>query len=325
MQNLAIVGLGRWGRVLVDSVQGKSATVRFTHAVGRDPAATAEHAKPRGLAVLPDLAAALADSSIHGIVLATPHSRHAAEIAQCAAAGKPVMVEKPFTLTRATAEAALAAAHRGGIIVAAAHNRRFLPALDTMKAMIEDGSLGTLLHLEGNFSGNVVGRYTNEMWRVAPGESPAGGLAGSGIHMIDTMIRLAGPMVRVFAQSSRRVHTVPLDDTTSALLTHASGVTASLNMMTATTPTFRLSAFGTKARADLLNAETLVLTPLEGASTTQVAEKFDIERAELEAFAAAIAGTAPYPITWPEILNGVAVFEAVSRSIEAGGPVTISA
>jgi predicted dehydrogenase len=324
LQNLAIVGLGRWGRVLVDSVQGRSDRVRFTAAVGRDPAAAAEHAKPRGLKVLPDLAAALADPDVHGIVLATPHSRHGAEVAACAAAMKPVMVEKPFTLTHASAKAALDAA-QGKIIVAAAHNRRFLPALDAMQALIDDGTLGTLLHLEGNFSGNVVGRYTNEMWRVAPGESPAGGLAGSGIHLIDTMIRLAGPMTRVFAQSSRRVHAVPLDDTTSVLLTHASGVTASLNMMTATRPTFRLSAYGTKGRADLTDAETLVHGPIDEPMTTRNFEKFDIERAELEAFADAIAGRAPYPIPWGDILNGVAVFEAVSRSITAGGPVTIAA
>ncbi len=324
MQNLAIVGLGRWGRVLVDSVQGRSDRVRFTAAVGRDPAAVAEHAAPRGLTVLPDLEAALADRGVHGIVLATPHSRHAAEITACAAAGKAVLVEKPFTLTLASAQAALEAA-RGRIIVAAAHNRRFLPALDAMKALIDEGRLGTLLHLEGNFSGNVVGRYTDGMWRVAPGESPAGGLAGSGIHLIDTMIRLAGPMTRVFAQSSRRVHSVPLDDTTSVLLTHTSGVTASLTMMTATRPTFRLSAYGTKGRADLTDAETLAHGPIDGPMETRSFGKFDIERAELEAFADAIAGRAPYPVPWPEILNGVAVFEAVSRSISAGGPVTIAA
>src|SRR5262245_57190165 len=108
--SLAIVGLGRWGKVLVDSVQGKSDKVRFTAAIGRDPAKITLDATQRGLKVYPMLADALADPAIDGVVLASPHSKHAEQIKACAAAGKPVMVEKPFTLTRASAEEALAAA-----------------------------------------------------------------------------------------------------------------------------------------------------------------------------------------------------------------------
>jgi predicted dehydrogenase len=50
---------------------------------------------------------------------------------------------------------------------------------------------------------------------------------------------------------------------------------------------------------------------------------FDIERAELEAFADAITGRAAYPIPLDQVLNGIAAFEAVSLAAERGQPVAI--
>ena len=321
--SLAIVGLGRWGKVLVDSVQGRSEHVRFTAAVGRDAARIAGDATKRGLVVLTGLNNALADPSLDGVVLATPHSSHAAQIAACVAAGKPVLVEKPFTLTQATADTGLRAGREAGVLVAAAHNRRFLPSVAELRRRITDGELGTILHVETNFSGNVTGRYSSDTWRLAPGESPAGGLAGSGIHHIDAIIHLAGPISEVFAMTSRRVHDIPMDDTTAVMFRLVSGATASLLTMTATTSVYRIQVFGTLGRAEIDDGETLVVTRLDGSQTRLQPPKVDIERAELEAFAAAIRGEARYPITDAEVLNGVAAFEAVSISAGAKRPVSL--
>lgn len=176
MIHLAIVGPGRWGRILVEAVQGRSETVKFTRAVARTPAKAEAWCSQQGLALCDDLDAVLADPQIHGIVLATPHSQHASQIAAAAAAGKHVFCEKPVTLTRASAEEAMQAVREAGVIFAAGHNRRFLPAVARMKSMIDEGALGTILHLEGNMSGHVGARYTPDMWRVDPVESRPVGL-----------------------------------------------------------------------------------------------------------------------------------------------------
>lgn len=326
---LAIVGLGRWGKVLVDAVQTTSPTVRFVTAVSRDPARIDGDAKARGLTAVATLAEALADTAVEGVVLASPHSAHAGQIAQCIAAGRPVLVEKPFTLTKADAEAALAAADEAGVLVTAAHNRRFLAPVVTLKEMIEAGALGTLLHIETNFSSDMTGRYQAGHWRIAPGESPAGGLAGSGIHHIDGIIYLAGPIAEVFAVSCRRVHDVPLDDTTVVTMRLASGATASLLMITATAPTYRIVAYGTKGKAEIngdaarRGSETMVVTLTDGSETRRAFEPFDIERAEVEAFAASIRGEAPAQVTPADIVNGIAAFEAVPASAEVGRPIAL--
>jgi predicted dehydrogenase len=327
--SLAVVGFGRWGKVLVDSVQGKSDKVRFVAAVGRDPARIAADAEARGMRAFATLEAMLADPAVDGVVIASPHSQHAVQIEAVAVAGKPVMVEKPFTLTRASAEDALRTARESGILVAAAHNRRFLPPVAELKAMIDAGELGTVLHIETNFSGNSVGRYSKDAWRIAPGESPAGGLAGSGIHHIDTIIFLQGAIEDVYAITRRRIHDVPLDDTTMVSFRMKAGSTASLLTMTATVATYSIQVFGTKAKVEInglaekRGSETMTISRTDGTRSERTYAPFDIERAELEAFAAAISGEERYPIDPDEILNGVAAFEAVSLSAEKRMPITL--
>jgi Oxidoreductase family, NAD-binding Rossmann fold len=90
MINLAVCGLGRWGRRLVESVQHVSAEVRFTHAVSRQPSGSADFTTSNHLAVTTDYAEVLANLQIDGVVLATPHSHHHDEIVTAAKAGKRV-------------------------------------------------------------------------------------------------------------------------------------------------------------------------------------------------------------------------------------------
>jgi predicted dehydrogenase len=326
---LGVLGFGRWGKVLVDSVQGKSETVRFVAAAARDPDRVAAEAGRRELRVAPDLATLLADDSVGGIVLATPHSLHGEQIEACIKAGKPVLVEKPFTLTRASAASVLDLAREYNVLVAAAHNRRFLAPVVTLKQMMSGGALGIVLHIETHFSSNVVGRYPTNSWRVAEGESPAGGLAGSGIHQIDALIHLDSLITEVFAWTSRRVPELPIDDKTAAMFKLASGATASLITITATAATYRIEVFGSKAKAELTGdagvrgSETLEVTYVDGSRERFDFPPLDIERAELEAFGAAIRGEARYPVAPEEVLNGIAAFEAVSDSASSGLPVVL--
>ncbi len=330
MINLAIVGLGRWGKVLVDAVQDVSREVRFGMAVTRDPEAAKLFCTPRGIVPVGSFSDALSNPKVDAIVLASPHSHHAGQVVECAAARKPVFVEKPFALTSQSARSAIAAARAAGIAVAVGFNRRWLPPIVELKQIVMSGQLGTILHIEANFSGNSVGRYTAESWRVANGESPAGGLAGSGIHHIDAIIHLVAPITEVFAVSVARIHNVQLDDTTIVTFRLADGATASLLTMTATAPIYRLQIFGTKGRAQVdgsaetRGTETLEVVPVSGVRSVRNYPPLDVERAELEAFADTVAGRKPYPVSVAEVLNGVAAFEAVSVSAAKRAVVTIS-
>src|SRR5260370_29012071 len=105
MINAAIVGLGWWGKTLVESVQGTSAEIRFVAGASRtaSPELNA-FADRQKLRLAESYDAVLADPSVQAVVLATPHSLHAQEVVAAAKAGKHVFCEKPFALTRRAAE-----------------------------------------------------------------------------------------------------------------------------------------------------------------------------------------------------------------------------
>ncbi|MCW5735191.1 MAG: Gfo/Idh/MocA family oxidoreductase [Enhydrobacter sp.] len=325
MIDAGIVGLGWWGNVLVEAVQGKSERIRFVHGVARDPASKQEIARRHGLALSPTLAAMLADPAVQAVVLATPHSLHRTEIEAVAAAGKPVFCEKPLTLTAADAVAAVGAARKAGTLLAVGHNRRFLPALGEMKRLVAVGELGELLHVEGHFS-NANSSANFGPWRSDPEESPAGGMTGTGVHVLDAFVSLLGPVRSVHAQLvSRKPAPAPLD-TLSTLLHFENEVTGTLSAVRATPFYWRLHLFGTQRSAEMLQEDTLVVH--EGGQASPRRQTFppvDTLRLELEAFADAIEGRAPYPIGDADMIATVAAFEAVCRSVKSGRTESVAA
>ena len=166
----------------------------------------------------------LADPKIDAVVLATPHSQHAEQTIAAARAGKHIFVEKPFTLTKASAEGAVDAVEGTGVVLALGHNRRFLPSIAELRQRIASGALGDIAHVEANASGSSALRYRLGMWRASREESPSGGMAGMGIHMVDTMIDLFGRVAEVHALSLQLATNVGIDDTTSMLLNFENGM-----------------------------------------------------------------------------------------------------
>src|ERR1700730_16513342 len=96
MIDAAIVGLGRWGKTLVEAVQGNSEGLRFTCAVSRDPDQHRDFAAQHRLELVGGIEPVLADRNIEAVVLATPHSLHCEQIIAVAAARKAVFCEKPL-------------------------------------------------------------------------------------------------------------------------------------------------------------------------------------------------------------------------------------
>ena len=81
-----------------------------------------------------------------------------------------------------------------GVTFAVGYNWRFQPALQEIRRMLDDGRLGKVLHIEGNFCGPSNYRYPRGHWRQDVEESPGGGMTGRGVHVIDAMVYLAGPI-----------------------------------------------------------------------------------------------------------------------------------
>lgn len=324
MKNLAIVGLGFWGQTLVGAVQGTSNLVRFSVGVARRAEALQDFAARRGLRIVGSYDEALSAPDIDGIVLATPDRMHPQQVIEAAHARKPVLVEKPFALDRKSADAAIAAARKHNVLVAFAHNRRFLPAIAEMRERIAADRIGRILHIEGNFSSNYGLRFKSGMWRAEPSETIAGGMTGMGIHQIDLMLMFAGKFARIHAKGRRQLLDVPVDDNVTFDADFENGATGTFSTLITTSPIWRLRILGSKGWLEMIGENRLL--SCEGTSPQQetIFPIVSTERSELEAFANAIDGHAAFPVTTEEALHGVSVLEAVARSIKDRKPVDIA-
>src|SRR5437870_1495175 len=107
MIRAAIVGLGWWGKTLVEAVQQDSREIHFVAGTTRTQTPEIQaFASSQQFRLAPTYEALLADTGVDAVVLATPHSMHAAQVIAAASARKHVFCEKPFALVTRDAEAA---------------------------------------------------------------------------------------------------------------------------------------------------------------------------------------------------------------------------
>jgi predicted dehydrogenase len=327
MIKAAIVGLGWWGKTIVESAAASDA-IRFVAGASRTVTPELEaFAKKNGLKLAPNYGAVLADPGVDAVVLATPHSIHSAQVIAAAAAKKHVFCEKPFTLTKRQAEDAVAAVRKAGVTLGLGYNRRLHPEMIKLRDMIRSGELGTILHIEATMTFPNVLFINPSHWRADKAETPLGGLMPMGVHAIDGMIDLCGPIDRVFAQSFRRAAAIDADDTTSILLRMKEGMSGYLGTMTTTGPGFSFQVFGSKGWLRLEGVThvagasseerrtrlfgTCKFQPVKGEAKTWQAATLDVSRVALEAFARAAESGPAYPIPFDQMIHGVAVTDAI--------------
>lgn len=315
MIDLAIAGLGGWGKNLVKSVQGKSGTVRFAAAATRTPAKVADFCREHDIRLSDDLSSVLGDPDIDAVVVAGPAQLHA-EVAMAALeANKHVMVIKPLALFKKDAEALRRTAEDRGLVLAMGYDRCFVPAADELRKRVASGDLGKIIHAEGNF---CVDRYfglPEGDWKSSDENSQPGSLAD---HMLYMMIELMGPVETLSVQASRMAAPVDISDTASVSMTFASGASGSLTAI-GVTPVFqRLHLFGTDGWAEIRNNRRFEYVPIKGEGEVIEFPVFDALNAQLERFAAAIAGERVFPVSPEQAVAGVAALEAMGRSAKSG-------
>jgi predicted dehydrogenase len=330
MINAAIIGLGWWGKTLVESAEHSDA-IRFVAGTTRTVSPEVEaFAKEKALRLAPSYEALIADSSIDAVVLATPHSMHASQVIAAAVAKKHVFCEKPFTLTKREAEDAVAAVRKAGIALGLGYNRRFHPEMIRLRERVRGGELGTILHVEATMTFPNALFLKPSHWRAQRDETPCGGLAPMGVHAIDGMIDLCGEVDHVFCQSFKRVVDIDADDTTSVLFRMKNGMSGYLGTMTATGPGFSFQVFGSKGWVRLEGVTHVAgasseerrtrlfgackLQPLKGEAQVWQAETLDVSRVALESFARAAQNGPAYPISLDQMVHGAAITEAIVRS-----------
>jgi predicted dehydrogenase len=261
----------------------------------------------------------LADKSVQAVVLATPHTRHRAQVEEIAAAGKHIYCEKPFALTKADAQAALNACERAGIVIVVGHHFRLMPSMRVLAELKDAGVFGTIMHAEGNYSHDWLASYPADSWRLRAEESRAGGMTGMGIHVLDCFRDVVGPMKRISALSKARALKLATGDTTSALVEFENGATGTLATTMKTPFDWRIAIYGENCRAESVS-ETRAIVRYAGKEPEVIDRPPDNHLGRnLDYFAKAVLGQGAFPIPPAGILQTAAALEAVFKSVDANG------
>jgi predicted dehydrogenase len=322
MIDAAIVGLGRWGKAIIESVQGKSARLRFVRGVCEEPQQLAAFAASHCFEIGGDIREAIADPRVQAVVLATPHLCHVDQIVEAARLGKAVWCEKPLALTRVEAERAVAACRNAGVVLALGNNKRCFASMQELKRIVSEGVLGDVLHMEGHFCNEHSTRVAGG-WRDDSRQAPGAGMTSAGLHILDAFVNLAGPMAEVDARLF--VQKPPPDprDSIAVLVTFKCGATGVLATVRAAPAYWRVQVFGTRGWAEARDETMLTVARIGEKPEQRALPQVDSLAMLLEAFAETVATGKPFPVATSEMLEVVSAFEAIIRSSSEGRPVEV--
>ena len=154
-------------------------------------------------------------------VLLPRHDLATREITAVAARGVAMLVEKPMGRNGREAAASAAAVKQAGIFAAVCLPNRHLGIWDAYRALVADGSLGTLLHAHFRTINGPPSRYIDYgvPWMLDPELSGGGALRNLGIHGADAACQLAAgrPLSLACARTSNAAHGGRTEDFAAAL------------------------------------------------------------------------------------------------------------
>jgi predicted dehydrogenase len=324
MVRVAVVGLGWWGRIIVGLLKG-SRKLSAVKGIDPDPRAAA-FARENGLPHAADLGEALRDPTVDAVVLCTPHSLHCEQIVAAASARKHVFCEKPLSLSRAEVLRAIDAVKANGVQLAVGHEKRFEPPVMEIARLARSGALGTLLQIEANFSQDKFLALAADNWRLSAKEAPAGPLTATGIHLVDLSVSFMGPAESVCASVKQLGSQLANGDTLAILARFKGGGHSLISAILATPFDGRVAVYGSKGWAEVRDKAHpeapegwTLTTALRGEPKRSVDyPPAPAVLANLEAFADAIEGRAPYPVPHDQMIATVSALEAIVKSTRSG-------
>jgi predicted dehydrogenase len=322
--NIGVIGLGWWGRVIVPLAKS-SAKLRVVAVADPDPAA-AEFARQQAVPLAKSYDDVLADREVQGVVLCTPHTLHTDQIVRAANAGKHIFCEKPLSLSRQDVLTAVKSCNDNRVALGVGHEKRFEPPIQELMRMVKAGELGTPLQIEANFVQDKFLTLPPDNWRLSAKEAPAGPMTATGIHLLDLSVGVMGPAERVLASVRTLGSELRNGDTLGILVNFRSGANALLSAILATPFDGRFAVYGSKGWAEVRDKAhpesprgwTLTTHLRGGEKETRDYPPAKAVLANLEAFADAAVGGAPYPVPQAEMIANVSALEAIFRSAARG-------
>lgn len=340
---VVVVGAGNISAAHIFAVEGLP-NARLVGIVGGGSGRAQKLAAKHGVTAFGSLADAVAREDVAIVSICTPSGAHLEPALTAIAAGKHVVVEKPIEITVERSRRLIDAAEAAGVAVGAIFMSRFAPANAFAKRAVEEGRLGRLLQVDGYVKWwRDQAYYDSGAWRGTRALDGGGALMNQGIHQVDTLQWLAGPVAEVFAYADTLNHDgLEVEDTLIAVLKYANGALGQVSTATSLWPGSpkSLQVHGTegflKIEDDVLvdwrtrsggDAERDALLALyggasQGGSSDPMAISFNNHLLQYQDFLASLTAGSQPAIDGREGIKAVALVEALYASARTGRPTT---
>ena len=287
----------------------------------------------------PDVPALLADKAVDVVCICTPSGYHADVVRQAAEAGKHIVVEKPMAITKAQLDDIVACCETNGVMLTSIAQSRFSRSVVRTKNAVDEGLLGRIVTADiymKYFRSQEY--YDSGSWRGTKRLDGGGALMNQGIHGVDLLLHLAGPVSRVYARAKTLARKIEVEDTLSAVVDFESGAIGVIQATTSVYPGYprRLEINGEKgsialeensiAKWDIYSGshEDIVVQPAAFSSaSTPTAISLDGHTRQIADMIRAVkTGTRP-TIDVYEGRKPVDLILAIYRSAEEGRPIDL--
>jgi predicted dehydrogenase len=241
--------MGWWSDVLADAAK-RSGVIEIVSCYSRSADKRRAFAAKYGGRAAESYEEILRDEAIEAIVNTTPNSAHLETTRMAAAAGKHVFLDKPIANSVAEGAEITRVCAQAGVVLALGYQRRRESQFRWIKTEIEAGRFGRLVQAEANISRDRLGKIDLSSWRYQAAGMPGGVMLQIGIHYVDVLEMLLGPVARVNGMLAQLVLPGDNPDVASLMLEHENGAISNLTASYASASEYyMMNVYGKEATA----------------------------------------------------------------------------
>jgi predicted dehydrogenase len=261
------------------------------------------------------------------VAIGSPSGLHGEHGAAAARKGIHVLVEKPLEISVARAGALIDAARRAGVVLGVVFQDRMKPDIRGLKHRLDAGEFGAVRVVRADVPWwRPPEYYRGSRWRGTWALDGGGALMNQGVHTVDLLLWLCGPIVRVFSRTATLCHDIEVEDTVVAVLEFANGALGTLAATTCAYPgrPRRIEIAGSRTSAVLIGDHLDGESSAPENSSSPVVSDVSAHRAVFADFIRALTTGSPPACSGEDGRRSVDVIEAIYASARTGRPVDVS-
>ena len=323
---VASVGLGWWSDVLADAAGRTDGRVEIASCFTRSEEKRQAFAAKYNCQAAASLDEILGDDSIDAIINTTPNHVHLETTAAAAEAGKHVFLDKPVANTIGEARAITKVCAEAGVVLSVGYQRRRESHFRWIQDRIAAGEFGTLVQAEANISRDRAGKFELGHWRYTAEGMPGGVMLQIGLHYVDVLTMLLGPVETVSGMAAQLVLPGDNPDVGSLMMQHENGAVSTLSTSYASASEYYvMNIYGKKMSAYYNLFDGLRALNQGDTDQTPVAvEKNDAIAEQLIEWADAISGGVEPEVGGESAMTSLAVVKAGIKSVAEGRHVPVA-